>query len=685
LAADFPDGVALVDLSSLTDEGLVAQAVGAALGIRERPGQPIARSRVEALGEHEVLLVLDNCEHVLDACAAVADRLLRACPGLRILATSREPLRIEGETRWMLPPLRLPPPAGDASGEIGLTEAVLLFRDRARALDASFQLTDGNIGAVADVCRRMDGLPLAIELAATWIPVLPPDEIARRLDARLALLARGSRAAQPRQQTLRASLDWSYDMLSEADRVLFRRLAVFAGGWTLDAAEAVCPGPSAQVDGDAEEQDVLASLGRLADKSLVKVDTAASGVRYRFLETVRQYAEEKLRASDEAERLAARHAAFFVDLAARATSELTGPPSADKHIQLEAEHDNLRATVRWVIGCADADAAHLLGAALARFSQIGNHLAEGRAWLAEILTLSNEPTVGRARVLIGAGLLAAYQGDYEFATESLLDGVGICRMLHEDRELAHGLFALGLGAWTRGDFQAARRCGEEGVLVSRRAGHRGFEALHLFVSAAAAVEAGDHTTARALAEQSRTLATHAQFGRAIGLSLGVLGTLSYLEADYGEASALLELAIDELHSAGIPVAVAWVTSLLGRIAAAQGDFAQARDRSAEALRVVRSFNLRGRAPFVIEGLAEALASDGELEGAVLLASAAQAFRRRLGASRSEVEQARLDEWLARARVMLGSAADAASTAGEGLSLDEAIGSALGFCAVAARV
>ncbi|HET6317080.1 MAG TPA: helix-turn-helix domain-containing protein, partial [Chloroflexota bacterium] len=314
LAAEFADGVVLVDLSPLADEGLLPQAVAAAVGVRERPGQPILSSLVEALIELELLMVLDNCEHVLDACAALADQLLRACPGVRILATSREPLRVGGETLRPLQPLRLPPAAEDVLGEIEPSEAMLLFRDRARALDASFRVTDDNFGAVADICRRLDGLPLAIELAATWVTLLPPAEIARRLDERLPLLTRGSRAAQPRQQTLRASLDWSYDLLSEEDRGLFRRLAVFAGGWSVEAAETVCSAAG------SEPQALLLSLGRLADKSLIQVESAAGGVRYRFLETVRQYAEEKLRASHEAAQLAARHAAFFVDLAERATS-----------------------------------------------------------------------------------------------------------------------------------------------------------------------------------------------------------------------------------------------------------------------------------------------------------------------------------------------------------------------------
>jgi tetratricopeptide (TPR) repeat protein len=463
-------------------------------------------------------------------------------------------------------------------------------------------------------------------------------------------------------------------MLEDADRTLLRRLAVFAGGCTLQAAEAVCA---------SDARTFLTSLGRLVDKSLVQAEPVGQSVRYPLLETVRQYAEEKLQASDESARIAQQHAAYFVDLAARATNELAGPPSADRHIQLEAEHDNLRATVRWVIASADMDAAHILGAALARFSQIGNHLAEGRAWLAEILTLSDEPTVGRARVLIGAGLLAAYHGDYEIATHSLQEGVGICRMLGEDRELAHGLFALGLIAWTRGAYEDARTSGDEGLLVSRRVGHRGFEALHLFICAAAAVETGDLAGARQLAEQSRLLASHARFGRAIGLSLGVLGTVSYLDGDYQQASSLLEQSIEQLHSAGIPVAVAWVTSLLGRIATAQGRYAESRARSLEALRIVKSFNLKGRAPYVLESLAETLALDDEPEGAVLLASAAQLIRQRVGVSSSPAEQARLQSWLTRAQAALGGDSVQVWSAGQLMSFEESLTSAREFCAAAA--
>jgi non-specific serine/threonine protein kinase len=668
--AEYEDGVGLVDLSALTDSTQVPHSVAAAFGVREQPGQSIATLLVDFLEDRRVLVVLDNCEHLLNACAALSEHLLRTCAGLDILATSREALGVTAETRWSLPPMHVPPTEAARPSDVAASESVQLFYERARAVQPTFRHSAENDRAVAEICRRLDGLPLAIELAAAWIAVLPADEIAHRLNSRLELAGRGSRMAQPRQQTLRASLDWSYELLSGLEAVVFTRLAVFAGGWRLEAAEAVC------ADNAIPMEDVLGCLGRLVDKSLVQVEPARSGVRYKFLETVRQYAYERLQASGDAEHVSAGHAAYFVNLAAQATSELSGPPDASRHVDLESEHDNLRATVRWVIGHREVQAAHTLGTALARFSQIGNHLTEGRGWLAEILALADEPSVGRARTLVGAGLLGAYQGDYTFAVECLIEGVGICRSLGEDRELAHGLFALGLMAWTRGDYAAARAWGDEGLIVSRRAPHRGFEALHLFILSAAAAEAGEIANARSLAEQCRSLATRANFGRAIGLSLGVLGLLSYDEGDYATADSLLMQAVEQLESAGIPVAVAWALSLRARVRLAQGDTAGAQLLCAESLRLVKAFNLRGRVPFVIDTLASVLAYAAP-EQALLLAGAAQSIRQQLGVAIAPAELARVTEWLEPLRASVGlRPADEWWTRGATLSLDEALETAL---------
>jgi non-specific serine/threonine protein kinase len=300
----YADGVWLVELAALADPALVPQAVAAVLGVQEPPGRPLLGTLAEALRAQQVLLVLDNCEHLLAACATLADQLLRAGPHLEILATSREALAVAGETTWRVPSLAVPadaPASGDGGATLVECEAVRLFVARACAAVPSFTLTERNAGAVGHVCRRLDGIPLALELAAARVRALPVEQLAVRLDDRFRLLAGGSRAALPRQQTLRAAVDWSYALLPEAEQVLLRRLAVFAGGWTLEAAEAVCAG-----DGLAPE-NVLELLVELVNKSLVLAEEAGGERRFRLLETLRQYAWEKLQAAGEEAAVRGRH------------------------------------------------------------------------------------------------------------------------------------------------------------------------------------------------------------------------------------------------------------------------------------------------------------------------------------------------------------------------------------------
>src|SRR5919202_4260889 len=314
---EFEDGVWFVELSSLSDPELVPQAVASVLEVREAPGRSLTEVLTEDLKSKKMLLVLDNCEHVIDACAALADALLRACPELRILATSREALSIAGEATWLVPPLSLPdpehpPPVEDLAGY----EAVRLFLERAAAVSSRFELTERNAPAVAQVCRRVDGMPLAIELAAARAKVLSVEQIASRLEDSFRLLATDSRTALPRQRTLRATIGWSYELLSQEEQALFRRLSVFAGGFALEAAEAVCTGVG------IEREDVLDLLTHLVDKSLVLVTEQDGEARYRLLETVRQYGWEKLRESGEAELVRRWHAEYYLTLSEETEPEL---------------------------------------------------------------------------------------------------------------------------------------------------------------------------------------------------------------------------------------------------------------------------------------------------------------------------------------------------------------------------
>jgi predicted ATPase/class 3 adenylate cyclase len=348
-----PDGVWLVELAPLADPALVPQAVAAAVGVREEPGRPLVATLADALRPKHLLLLLDNCEHLLDAAAALAAALLRACPGVRVLATSREALGLAGEAPYRVPSLALPAPGSTPPvAAPARPEAVTLFVERAAVAQPAFAVTDRTAPAVVEVCRRLDGIPLAIELAAARVRVLPVEQLLARLDDRFRLLTGGGRTVPPRQRTLRATVEWSHALLSEAERALFARLAVFAGGFSLEAAEAVGAGDGVPTD------EVLDRLSRLVDQSLVVADEAADGTaRFRLLETLRQYAGERLAASGEAAAARDRHAAFYLALA-----EASRPPAAEHHdgawlARLEREHDNLRAALAWTQPRDDAPAA----------------------------------------------------------------------------------------------------------------------------------------------------------------------------------------------------------------------------------------------------------------------------------------------------------------------------------------
>ena len=389
----YPDGVWLGELAALSDPALVPHAVASAVGAREIPGSTVTESLVGYLRTRTLLLVLDNCEHVVGAAAELVDALLRSCPGVRILATSREPLGSAGETTWRVPSLAVPPHS--AVGELDLEhltqyETVQLFIDRALAALPGFVVTSQNAAALAEICRRLDGIPLAIELAAARVRAFSVDQIAARLDDRFRLLTAGQRTAMPRQQTLRATVDWSYMLLSDPERALLRRLSVFAGGWAFEAAEAVAAG-----DG-IHTYAVLDLLPQLVDKSLVIAEEQRGAVRYRLLETIRQYARDRLQEAGEAERTRDRHLTYFLQLAEEAEPKLRGSEDRLFLVRLEEEHANLRLALEWgLTPSARGDAALRLSGALTWFWWLRSYHDEGRRWLARALAATPGP-VGAA-------------------------------------------------------------------------------------------------------------------------------------------------------------------------------------------------------------------------------------------------------------------------------------------------
>ncbi len=469
LLDEFPDGVWLVELAALLDPVLIPQIVASTLGMREEPVSPDEGSSVMSVGPsrdrallaklmdylqpRHLLLILDNCEHLIAACAQLSETLLRACPNLRILATSREALGIAGETAWRVSSLSLPDlrklPLAEGLREY---EAIRLFIDRAKSTLPTFGVTNQNGPTVTQICQRLDGIPLAIELAAARVKVLSVEQLAVRLDDRFRLLTGGSRTALPRQQTLRAAIDWSYELLSKKERVLLRRVSVFVGGFSLEAVEAVCVGKG------IEASEALDLLTHLVDKSLVVVEEQLGETRYRLLDTVRQYSREKLLESKEASAVRKRHRDWYVKLAERAEPEMHGPNQVIWLERLETEHDNLRAALEWSLGGGETEAGLRLAGAIWDFWRLHGYLSEGRRWLEGFLSRSSGvSTPARVKALQAAATLGLFQCDFERATTLSEECLTLSRELGDKEGIAFSLINLGGLAGFSGRSRAGAR------------------------------------------------------------------------------------------------------------------------------------------------------------------------------------------------------------------------------------
>jgi predicted ATPase/DNA-binding CsgD family transcriptional regulator len=517
LVGAYPDGVWFVELAPLSDGGLVPQAVAGALGVRERPGRPVTDTLVDSLRSRRMLLVLDNCEHLLHAVARLVDALLDSCPNLRILATSREPLGVAGEANWPVPSLSLPEPGRSLTvEELGGYEAARLFVERAIHRPASFTPTPENAGAIAEICRQLDGIPLAIELAAARVGVLAVEEISHKLEDSLRLLTGGARTLEPRQRTLRNSLDWSYELLSGPEKDLFGRLSVFAGGWTLEAGESVGAG------GLVGEGEVLDLISRLLDKSLVLADTTTGDVsRYRFLEPVRQYAREKLEESEESDVVRGRHLRFFLALAEEAEPELLGDRQGVWLRRLETEHDNLRAALSYAIEVGETETALRLAGALGGFWQMRGHLSEGRRWLEAALAQEAGENDARGKALSRAAYLEWEQGDYERSISLSEENLELSRATGDEAGAAVALYNLGNAMLHREEHARAETVLEEAVTLQRRLGDEIGLARALHCLGLTVMAQGDFERAEALYEEG--LALSRKTGDMVGTELLLLG------------------------------------------------------------------------------------------------------------------------------------------------------------------
>jgi predicted ATPase/DNA-binding SARP family transcriptional activator/DNA-binding CsgD family transcriptional regulator len=546
LAGAYPDGVWLVELAALSDPALVPQAAAKALGIREQPGRPLTETLEDNLRARKMLLVVDNCEHLIEAVVRLVDVLLDTCPGVRVLATSRETLGAAGEVAWVVPSLTVP----DASTTDKLEgyESVRLFVERARQRDPSFVMTPRSRRAVAQVCRRLEGIPLAIELAAARMGVLSVEQIAARLDDSLRLLTAGGRTALPRHRTLRATLEWSHELLGEPERKLFGRLSVFAGGSTLEAAEAVGAG-----DG-IERHDVLDLLSRLVDKSLVvtEVSPEEGTLRYRMLEPLRQYGQERLEEGDEAHRVRERHAEYYLALAEGAQEvgrELNAARPVAWLKRMEGEHDNLRAALSWALdrdGEPDGGhAAHELGLrlAVALWWFWHTHQTEGRRYLGKALSGKSGPAMTRWRALAleAAAGLALYQADYGASKGLMEEALALYRELGNEEGIAAGLTNLGLVAvlGQRDDVSLPAVLEELGELKLRLK-NRNTLAYLLMLEGLTAMSRGDLEHAVTLHEQSLELFREISNTQGVITCLGQLGLLALMRGDYESAPTMLQ-------------------------------------------------------------------------------------------------------------------------------------------------
>jgi len=659
----YQDGVWLVELAALSEPALVVQVIADVFDVREQQGVSLVELVIRHIDDGRLLLLLDNCEHLVEACAATAQALLTGCPNLRIMTTSRQSLRIPGEVVFRVPSLPVPDPeAAVDPAELAPIDSVRLFVERAQAIVPTFSLTARNAAAVARLCHDLDGLPLAIELAASRVAALPVTAIADRLDDRFRLLVGGSRTALSRQQTLKATLDWSYNLLTEPQRRVLRALSVFVGGASLQAVEVVCSGAGIGA------RDVLHLLGELVDQSLVTLDDADAKPRYRLLETVREYGHEQLIERGEREGAEAAHGRWALVLADQAEAALPGPEWHASLAGLLVDHDNLRAALDRSLS-ADVDRALRLAASMWQSWLWHGYLAEGRRSLGRALAGRPTPTVERARALVGLAALTIRSGEPGAGARHADEAFAIYRGLGDSRGACRALQVLGVASWSEDDLEAAEKTYRLSLEIAIEDCFGPEQGAALHALAVVRWYAGDHREAETLIDKSLTLfralsqttevtppmldlgeilvpqpetgaprmafqETFAPFqdiatGTAVGYVLANRGMMRRVAGDFDGATRDIEECLDLFRAIGDERAIAHALGRLGNLATAVGDFAQARVLLEECLAIRRRIG-DSRGTGLAEGnLGNLAVAEGDLARAqTLLDDSATAFGRR---------------------------------------------------------
>jgi len=661
----YGDGIWFVDLAPLNDPALVPSALAQVLGVKESAGQSLKLTLCAHLRTKEMLLVLDNCEHLLGSSADIVDVIVRDTPSIAIIATSREPLHVASEKIYPVNALSLPDPKAEATA-IVRSDAVQLFLDRARQLRSRFDLEGPRARAAAMICVRLDGLPLALELAAARIAVLPVEEIERLLDQRFRLLTRGD-GNLPRQQTLRAMLDWSYELLDTAEQQLFARLSVFVGGWTIAAAKAV--GETEAIAPD----DVVYLLIALIEKSLVVADE--NGDRYRMLETVRAYAKEKLAVSGDAATVQNRHRDHFVALAEEMKPKLMGAEQALCFRRLEEEHDNMRTALDWSLVATGSEAGLRLCAALQWFWITRGYVAEGRQWCARALAKdgAEEGTSARATVLNAEALMAAGESDYAAARTLHGESLAIRRQLGDRSGVATLLNNLGLLAWHQGELAEARSLLEESLAIMRELANRQGTANALNNLGNVAQVLGDLVSARTLQEESLVIMRDLGDRRGTAVLLDNLGELAIAQGDYESAKELFEESLVIARELGFREGIARSLCCLGELAEGQGNYPVARILHEESLVIRQELGDKAGIADSLEDFAAMMAVVGGARDAARVLGAAERLREEVGSPLPPSERPRYDQRVAAVCNAMGDepAFDRAWQEGRALTLEQA--------------
>jgi predicted ATPase/class 3 adenylate cyclase len=689
----FADGVWLVELAPVTDPLLVMQAVAGVVGLPQQGGRPAAQVLSDFLKPKKLLLLLDNCEHLIEDCAALASKLMGACPGLKILTTSREPLGIAGETIFRVPSLDLPDTTERGAEHISEYGAIRLFVERAAAAKSSFRLTEGNAPSVAQICARLDGIPLAIELAAARVKALSPEQIATRLDDRFRLLTGGSRTALPRQQTLRALIDWSYELLSEPERVLLRRLSVFVGSWTVEAAEQVCGDSEPPVS--LEPADVLDLLARLVDRSLVTADeTDERETRYRFLETIRQYARDKLLGAGEGELVRDLHMRYFERFTAECAPLLVGTQAPITGGRLQADEGNILSAVMWAAK-RDPEIALRIAGSLLKFRGRGTYIAGMRPALETALTRLDElPAVEgsaslrrermRAYGLAALGQIKMNQGDTSGASETLKLAVAQAEKVDDKTLLALTLIDLGGMLGLKGDFAAADPALDRGIGLARSTGSRAVLAFGLAIRARARVwQRQDFEGARVDLEEGLRAAAELGDRGVMAICQAYIGEVEHLQGRYAESIAPLQEALALAHEAREWVVENIARSVLADAYRLTGDYREAAPLYRQVIRRHQITGNPGGVARCLECLAFMQVQQAEttpaekrreyLAGAARLFGAAEALREASGKQMRVDEPGEYGQYVARLRAMMNEGArEAAWSEGRRATVDEVL-------------